>query len=234
VIVLAMMGFVPGGLRAQEESVFPPRTRVGTLAGLAESIWHPAPGMSWQYQLLGNVDPRVSADVFVVDLFDTSAATVRAIRLRGGTTPRRVVCYISAGTYENWRPDAFRYPSKVKGDFNGWPGEQWLDIRALDVLGPLLERRLDLCQEKGFDGVEFDNVDGWRNKTGFALNAGDQLRFNRYLATAARRRGLAAGAGSGSGTVFRLRDQRVVLSIRRVRAAPALHRSGQGGLPRRI
>ena len=64
-------------------------------------------------------------------------------------------------------------------------------MRALDVLGPLLERRLDLCARKGFDGVEADNVDAYANDSGFPLRAADQLRFNRFLARAAHARGLS-------------------------------------------
>jgi hypothetical protein len=74
-----------------------------------------------------------------------------------------------------------------------WPGEHWFDIRRLDVLGPILKRRLDLCVQKGFDAVEPDNVDAYANDSGFPLKAADQLRFNRYIARAAHARGLSVG-----------------------------------------
>lgn len=106
---------------------------------------------------------------------------------------RKVICYISAGSWEDWRPDANRFPSDVLGDSNGWPGERWLDIRRLDVLGPIMEARLDLCKSKGFDAVEPDNVDGYTNRTGFPLTSADQLRYNRFLADAAHARGLSVG-----------------------------------------
>ena len=85
------------------------------------------------------------------------------------------------------------YPKKIRGKSNGWPGEKWLDIRRLDVLGPILGARLDQCAAKGFDAVEFDNVDGYANKTGFKLTAADQLTFDLWLADAAHGRGLGAG-----------------------------------------
>ena len=53
-----------------------------------------------------------------------------------------------------------------------------------------MERRLDICARKGFDGVEFDNVDGYANDTGFPLSGSDQLRYNVFLANAAHRRNL--------------------------------------------
>jgi hypothetical protein len=152
--------------------------------------WVPAPGTTWQWQLSGRLDRSVKAEMYDIDLFDTSAATVKSLHRRG----RHVVCYLDAGTYEPGRPDAASFPAAVLGaDVEGWPGERWLDIRRLDVLGPILKRRLDLCRRKGFDGVEPDNVDAYANDSGFSLSAADQLRFNRFVAAAAHARGLSVG-----------------------------------------
>jgi hypothetical protein len=74
-----------------------------------------------------------------------------------------------------------------------WAGEYWVDIRQTSVLMPLIKARLDVCRAKGFDGVEFDNVDGYQNDTGFALSRQDQLVFDRDLAATAHALGLAAG-----------------------------------------
>lgn len=149
--------------------------------------WRPAPGQTWQWQLSAPIDLGVQADVFDTDLFDTPAATIRALHLRG----KRTVCYLSAGTWEAWRPDARTFPRQILGK-PGWPAERWLDIRRLGLLEPILTRRLDLCKAKGFDGVEFDNVDVYTNPSGFRISARDQLRFNLWLADQAHRRGLAA------------------------------------------
>jgi hypothetical protein len=145
---------------------------------------------SWQWQL--DSPPRapfLHVGMYDVDAVDTPAATVRALHAQGTF----VVCYVSAGTWENWRPDARRYPRRVLGlPVAGWPGERWVDVRAYrGALGRILARRLDRCARKGFDGVEPDNVDGYANRTGFALRARDQLRFNRWLARQTHRRGLA-------------------------------------------
>lgn len=56
-----------------------------------------------------------------------------------------------------------------------------------------MAKRLDMCRAKGFDAVEPDNMDGYRNRTGFPLTAADQLRYNRLIARLARERGLAVG-----------------------------------------
>ena len=57
----------------------------------------------------------------------------------------------------------------------------------------LIRARVAGCVAKGFAGVDFDNVDGFANQTGFLLAAADQLRFNRWLAAEAHRQGLAVG-----------------------------------------
>ena len=55
-----------------------------------------------------------------------------------------------------------------------------------------MKARLDLCQAKGFDAVEFDNVDGYQNRTGFRLTSPQQLRYDVFLANQAHRRGMSA------------------------------------------
>lgn len=128
--------------------------------------------------------------MYDVDLFDTDAAVVAALHLDG----RKVVCYVNAGGWEDWRPDAEEFPSEVIGsNLDDWEGERWLDIRHLDVLGPIIEARMDLCEAKGFDAIEPDNVDGFLNDTGFPLTYADQLAYNVWLAAAAHERGLSIG-----------------------------------------
>lgn len=81
----------------------------------------------------------------------------------------------------------------MRGEGNGWEGERWLDVRRLAELEPLIGKRFDMCREKGFDAVEPDNMDGYRNKSGFPLTAEDQLKYNRLIAKLAHDRGLSVG-----------------------------------------
>ncbi len=155
---------------------------------------------SWQWQLSGKVDASIDVQMYDIDMFDNTKKLVARLHADG----RAVVCYIDAGTWERWRPDAGRFPTRVKGARNGWPGERWLDIRRLGVLRPIMEHRLDLCDRKGFDAVEFDNVDGYQNHTGFPLTGADQLRYDTWLANQAHRRGLAAVLKNDLGQVKRL------------------------------
>lgn len=143
--------------------------------------WRPPVRTSWQWQLTSPVDQSPTVVMYDIDLFENGVDVVRSLHARG----RKVVCYINAGAWENWRPDAQRYPGDLLGQSNGWPGERWLDIRQVSALLPILDARVRLCQAKGFDGVEFDNVDGYANASGFPLTARDQLRFNMTLANLA-------------------------------------------------
>ena len=164
----------------------PPQTAPADSA----SMWRPQPLDSFQIQFSGEIDTTMKADVFDLDAFDTPKETVERLQRQGS----KVICYIDAGTVEDWRPDVASFPPEVIGKVDaGWPGENWLDIRALDVLLPILEARVELCASKGFDGVEFDNLDGYQNDTGFDMTAADQLAFNRALADLAHEHGLAAG-----------------------------------------
>lgn len=150
--------------------------------------WVPRPAMTWQWQLSGPVDTSVDAEVFDIDL-DVPDAVLADLTRRG----RRLICYVSVGAWEEFRDDAGAFPAEVLGAPNGWPGERWVDIRRLDVLGPIIERRFDRCAARGFDAVEPDNVDGYANDTGFPLTYTDQIRFNRFIAEAAHARGLSVG-----------------------------------------
>src|SRR5262249_20854758 len=116
-----------------------------------------------------------------------NTAAVNAIHARGG----HVICYVDAGTWEDWRPDAGEFPSSVRGSRNGWPGERWLDIRQIATLAPIMSARVAKCKQAGFDGIEFDNVDGFANKTGFPLTGADQLAYNIALANLAHQSSLS-------------------------------------------
>lgn len=155
-----------------------------------DNWWKPAVGLTWQWQLDGEIDLSFQAAVYDIDLFESEASLVDSLHAVG----RKVICYISAGSWEEWRPDADQFPPDVLGnDYEGWPGEKWLDIRQIDVLAPVMRARLDLCKTKGFDGVEPDNIDSYTNDTGFPLTYQDQLAYNIWLANEAHVRGLSIG-----------------------------------------
>ncbi len=180
------------------------------------SCWFPTLDSRWQYQLQGvaayvstggiNVNmsgvpftggAAVSPSVFDIDLYVDPAvagnnatintAALNAIHANGG----RVICYLSAGTFEPWRPDAASYPDSIKGrSVSGFKDEKWVDIRQTSILLPIMDARVAKCKQAGFDGVEWDTVDGYTNRTGFPLTAADQLFYNASLANLAHTYGL--------------------------------------------
>ena len=178
--------------------------------------WHPALASRWQYQLQGvaayastggiNVNissvpftggAAVKPSVFDIDLYVDPAiagnnttfntAAVNAIHANGA----KAICYVSAGTFEPWRPDVASYPESIKGRaVGGFKDEKWVDIRQTSILLPIMNARVAKCKQAGFDGVEWDTVDGYTNRTGFPLTASDQLFYNASLANLAHSYGL--------------------------------------------
>ena len=153
----------------------------------------------------------VAPEIFDIDLYVDSAVNGRIDEMNTAATSAihakgaRAICYLDAGTWENWRPDANQYPSVVLGRRNGWPGERWVDIRRIDILGPILAARAQKCVQAGFDAIEWDNVDGYQNRSGFPLTANDQLQFNAYLANLAHGVGLAVGLKNDVGQLSTLK-----------------------------
>ena len=89
-----------------------------------------------------------------------------------------MVCYMNAGGWEEWRPDACAFPTGIIGDdLDDWEVERWLDVRRIDILASIMEARMDSCRDKGFDGIEPDNIDGFMNDTGYDLTYKDQLAY---------------------------------------------------------
>ena len=158
--------------------------------------WDPWKATTWNWVLSKDVSltPYENVQVYDIDGFDRTAADVTALHNAG----RKVICYISAGSWEDWRSDAAQFPPAILGNplDPPWTNEKWLDIRNVQqpgsALAQIMNARLDMCDSKGFDAVEFDNQDGYANTTGFPLTADDQLTYNAWLANAARARGMSA------------------------------------------
>ena len=165
-----------GGSESPSQADFVPTSTVDSSAksqSRAVDVWWPALDTSWQWQLNGlPIDRSFDVDMYDIDLFDTDGSLVATLQGEG----RKVVCYVNAGGWKEWRPDASLFPEELIGaNLDEWEGERWLDIRRLDLLAPIMEARIDLCEAKGFDGIEPDNVDGYLNDTGFPLTYEEQL-----------------------------------------------------------
>jgi hypothetical protein len=175
--------------------------------GEAGSWWSPRISgdglISWQWQLQGEIDTSLDVQAYDVDLFDASQTVIDELHSSG----RIVICYFSAGTYEGWRSDWKEYfpfitDEKYGGNEPPFAGrladwdERWLDVRRIDLLGPIMTSRLELAVSKNCDAVEPDNVDAYQNsaETGLLdLTAEDQLAYNRWIADQAHGVGLSVG-----------------------------------------
>lgn len=163
----------------------------------AGGVWSPGPGTTWQWQLQGDIDTSLDVAAYDIDLFDVPQATIDALHAEG----RTVICYFSAGSLEEGRPDEGEFaPDDAGEQLENWPDERWLDVRSSNVRR-ITEQRLDMAVAKGCDAVEPDNVDAYDNNNGFDLAEADQLDFNRFLADAAHARGLSVGLKNALGLV---------------------------------
>ena len=151
------------------------------------AIWQPTPGTSWQWQLTGTLDSRPDVSMFDIDLFSTTQHDIASLHALG----RRVVCYFDTA-YEPERPDEARLRPYRGKTIDGWPDQNWLDIRAPEVV-EVMKERIALAAEKQCDGVEADDVDVASNDSGFPITREEQRLFIRTLAREAHARGLAYG-----------------------------------------
>ena len=157
------------------------------------SCWRPAIGTEWQLQLGCDTDKtctnlEVQVPFYVIDAVGNPASTVAAMHKRG----EHAYCYVDIGSWEETRSDASKFPESVLGErYIGWPHERWLDIRQLGILAPIMIARMQVCVQKGFDGVEFDNVGDFNNHTGFTITAGESAYYTAWMANQAHEMGLS-------------------------------------------
>ncbi|MCA2418850.1 MULTISPECIES: endo alpha-1,4 polygalactosaminidase [Vibrio] len=182
--------------------------------GTSSDRWIPAPGTTWSWQLENysnvTIDPEV--EVYGVDLFDgIDEGVISNLKNQG----KKIICYFSAGTREDWRPDAGDFSTDsviANGEMQDWAGEVWLDISNQTALNnsikPIMTARLELAAQNGCDGVEPDNVDAFENteETQGYISSADQLSYNKWLATTAHEKGLSIGLKNDIGQTDELVD----------------------------
>jgi len=168
--------------------------------GWTQEWYRPTKESSWQWQLTGELNSEYDVDMYDIDLFDTSKEVIDTLHNEG----RKVICYFSAGSYEDWREDKDSFNASLLGnELDGWEGERWLDI-SNPLLHPIMLKRLDIAKERGCDGVEPDNIDGHTNDTGFELDEDDQFYYNKFLADEAHQRGLSIALKNDKSQILEL------------------------------
>jgi hypothetical protein len=223
--VLGVAAYLPSAaLRVTQAEA---TTCIGCPAPTPNPGWKPGLVTRWQYQLQGvtaysstggiNVNicvvpyiggSCVKPQAFDIDLYvdqkisgnntTLDTAAVNAIHANGA----KAICYVEAGGWEDFRPDAQTYVTYDNScghcllgkTIGGFPNERWVNVQQVAWLtqpGGVLDSRVAKCAQAGFDGVEWDLQDGYSNNTGFALTYNDQLVFNSTIANLAHQHGLS-------------------------------------------
>ncbi|KAF3290275.1 hypothetical protein TWF132_007067 [Orbilia oligospora] len=182
-----------GGVKTVTETYKVRPSQTGTA-----SHWRPTAGETWQITLIhppNNTDENVAA--YDIDLFDNSLSFIASLKSKG----YKIICYFSAGSYEDWRSDAKNFTKKDYGEaMDGWEGEWWLDTNSENVRN-IVSNRIALAQSKGCDAVDPDNINGYQNPTGFNLTEDDAISFLKFMAEEAHGRGMAIGLKNGGAIV---------------------------------
>jgi endo-alpha-1,4-polygalactosaminidase (GH114 family) len=186
-----------------------------------QSLWQPTVGEKWQIVISQPVDTTTTiipsdATVYDVDLFYSSKEDIASMKAQG----KKVICYYSAGSAENWRPDYKEFAQSDMGEgLVGWEGENWLNIRSEAVLN-VMKERIKMASDKGCDAIDPDNmgkhltqvftlslsikpykriptyfsIDGYSNGGGgFSLTQQDSIQYLQNQAAAAASYGMSTG-----------------------------------------
>eukprot|EP00123_Amoebidium_parasiticum_P011847 comp20937_c0_seq1/m.27970 comp20937_c0_seq1/g.27970 ORF comp20937_c0_seq1/g.27970 comp20937_c0_seq1/m.27970 type:complete len:260 (-) comp20937_c0_seq1:569-1348(-) len=151
-------------------------------------------GLTWcsQAYLFGSDCSGV--DVVEVDTFYSSEKDIKKYKSNG----QKVLCYMSAGTLEQGRPDRGDVPSDGLSTWSPYHGERWFNVMNWESLKDLMENRLNIAKEKGCDAVEADNMDcfeydGCVPGKSMKTKGKATVAYAKWLVTAAHSRGMAIG-----------------------------------------
>ncbi|KOX12613.1 endo alpha-1,4 polygalactosaminidase [Nocardiopsis sp. NRRL B-16309] len=174
-----------------------------TRAGAAPA---PPPDGPFDYQLGGAYDPAADVDTVVRD------ATARPAE------GRYSVCYVNG--FQTQPQESARWEAEhphllLRGDDGepvadpAWPDELLLDTStagAREEIARVVGETVAACAERGFDAVEFDNLDS-HTRSGGRLTADDNLELASALVSGAHARGLAAAQKNAAELAGRARDE---------------------------
>ncbi|RKS04856.1 glycosyl hydrolase family 114 [Nocardiopsis sp. Huas11] len=166
----------------------------------------PPPGGPFDYQLGGAYEPTADVDTVVRDATAEPAEG------------RYSVCYVNGfqtQPQESARWEAEHPDLLLRGD-DGEPvaDPEWPDELLLDTSTPagraevarVVGETVAGCAERGFDAVEFDNLDS-HTRSGGRLTADDNLELASALVAGAHERGLAAAQKNAAELTGRAREE---------------------------
>lgn len=147
----------------------------------------PAGISSWSIQYEGSIVGR-GKDFHIVDLFDVSEGDLAALKADG----TRPIAYFSSQD-QDWRRDSKQFPAADLGNqLDDWEGERWVNTSS-PAVRKIMQSRLDYAVQRGFYGVDIDNVDIYEFRTGFPNSRAEAAEYVRFLSQEAHRRGLKFG-----------------------------------------
>ncbi|HHD74432.1 MAG TPA: endo alpha-1,4 polygalactosaminidase, partial [Nitratifractor sp.] len=113
----ALLSIITSFILNNESKIFDPN-----INPITNGSWYkPIPGTSWQWQLQGTINTAYNVDIYDIDLFDSSQELRKELKESG----KKVICYFSAGSYENWRDDKSKFSKSLLGNpLDGWAGER--------------------------------------------------------------------------------------------------------------
>jgi hypothetical protein len=160
------------------------------LCAPAQAAQHASFNIVLQIEGLPNPPPKV--DYLEIDGFDSSKELVTQIKANG----TKAICYISVGTAEDFRPDFAelkKIPNTVGKAYPNFAGDYFINTNHWRDFFPVMEKRIMMCKDKGFDYVDFDVIDSYAvdpKESGFDLTEETQIAYIMALTDAAHAAGL--------------------------------------------
>jgi hypothetical protein len=124
-------------------------------------------------------------DIYDFDLFELNDNQNFIKQLKNDN--KKIICYFSAWTYENWRDDIKNwindkdYKKYVWKSLWEWPWENWLDI-SQSIVFDKMKSRIDLAKKIWCDWIDPDNVDWYTQDSGFNITFDNQYNYNKKIA----------------------------------------------------
>ncbi|CZR52562.1 uncharacterized protein PAC_02439 [Phialocephala subalpina] len=143
------------------------------------------------------------AQVFDIDAFEAEPTTIAKLQAQG----KIVLCYFSAGTYEEWRPDKAQFQAADKGPvLPEWKGEQWLKLTSQNVRS-IMATRVQMCATKGCDAIDPDNTDGYNNPEGMqTVSRQEAIDYIKWLSGVVTANNMTMGLKNSQGIIDDVKD----------------------------
>ncbi|ORX57831.1 hypothetical protein BCR36DRAFT_409294 [Piromyces finnis] len=166
------------------------------LLGSAKAYWKPNQSQTYNIMLYeGHPDfHSEKADIVEIDIIHEDH--LKEFHKLG----KKVICYFSGGTAEDFRDDYkeyFKHEGLVKNKYPEWDGERFVDVRK-DSLKPIIKARMQKAINMGCDAIDVDNLDLYqarpvKNEWSNPLTKEEAITFATWVGNTAHSMGIAVG-----------------------------------------